>query len=76
MSERKVEPLTPEEERELLADFWENKSELVRVLVRHFPKLRAIKPTLEISREHVYRSADGKPVFKKIKYKPNAAKCC
>ena len=32
--------LTPEEERELLADFWENKSELVRVLIRHFPRLR------------------------------------
>ena len=29
--------LTPEEERELLADFWETKSELVRVLIRHFP---------------------------------------
>src|SRR5216684_4518136 len=39
--------LTPEEERELLASFWENKSELVRVLVRHFPKLRQHKPSLE-----------------------------
>src|SRR5947209_7232678 len=39
--------LTPEEERELLADFWETKSELVRALVRHFPRLRQIKPTLE-----------------------------
>jgi RNA polymerase primary sigma factor len=39
--------LTPEEERELLADFWETKSELVRVLLRHFPRLRQLKPTLE-----------------------------
>src|SRR5919204_5361163 len=39
--------LTPEEERELLADFWENKSELVRVLIRHFPRLRQHKPPLE-----------------------------
>jgi RNA polymerase primary sigma factor len=39
--------LTPEEERELLADFWETKSELVRVLVRHFRQLRQHKPPLE-----------------------------
>src|SRR5947209_15263711 len=39
--------LTPEEERELLADFWETKSELVRVLIRHFPRLRQHKPSLE-----------------------------
>src|ERR1700761_6659397 len=39
--------LTPEEERELLADFWETKSELVRALSRHFPRLRALKPVLE-----------------------------
>jgi len=39
--------LTPEEERELLADFWETKSELVRVLIRHFPKLRQHRPSLE-----------------------------
>ncbi len=39
--------LTPEEERELLADFWENKSELVRVLIRHFPRLRQHRPPLE-----------------------------
>ena len=32
--------LTPEEERELLAAFWDCKSELVRVLLRHFPRLR------------------------------------
>ena len=29
--------LTPEEERELLTSFWDCKSELVRVLLRHFP---------------------------------------
>src|SRR3954464_13231828 len=39
--------LTPEEERELLADFWETKSELVRVLIRHFPRLRQNRPSLE-----------------------------
>src|SRR3954468_18109105 len=39
--------LTPEEERELLADFWETKSELVRVLLRKFPRLRQQRPALE-----------------------------
>src|SRR6202047_5459352 len=39
--------LTPEEERELLATFWETKSELVRVLKRHFPRLRQHQPPLE-----------------------------
>jgi RNA polymerase primary sigma factor len=39
--------LTPEEERELLADFWETKSELVRVLIRHFPRMRQHRPSLE-----------------------------
>src|SRR5215468_11336073 len=39
--------LTPEEERELLTNFWECKSELVRVLIRHFPRLRAHRPPLE-----------------------------
>src|SRR5262245_56224539 len=39
--------LTPEEERELLATFWECKSELVRALIRHFPRLRAHRPVLE-----------------------------
>ncbi len=33
--------LTPEEERELLNSFWETKNDLVRVLIRHFPRLRA-----------------------------------
>jgi len=39
--------LTPEEERELLTNFWDVKSELVRVLIRHFPALRAHRPPLE-----------------------------
>src|SRR5947209_18740865 len=39
--------LTPEEERELLASFWECKSELVRVLIRQFPRLRSHRPPLE-----------------------------
>ena len=40
--------LTPEEERELLTSFWDCKSELVRVLLRHFPnELRAVRPPLE-----------------------------
>jgi len=39
--------LTPEEERELLNGFWECKMELVRVLVRQFPRLRAHRPALE-----------------------------
>jgi RNA polymerase primary sigma factor len=39
--------LTPEEERELLTSFWDCKTELVRVLIRHFPALRAHRPPLE-----------------------------
>ena len=39
--------LTPEEERELLTSFWDCKNELVRVLLRHFPDLRAVRPPLE-----------------------------
>src|SRR2546423_15428991 len=39
--------LTPEEERELLTTFWECKSELVRVLIRHFHRLRSHRPPLE-----------------------------
>src|SRR6266852_1296458 len=39
--------LTPEEERELLAGFWDCKSELVRLLIRHFPRLRSHRPPLE-----------------------------
>ena len=36
--------LTPEEERELLNGFWECKSELVKLLIRHFPRLRSHRP--------------------------------
>src|SRR2546421_9147585 len=39
--------LTPEEERGLLTAFWECKSELVKVLIRHFPRLRSHRPPLE-----------------------------
>src|SRR5229473_52802 len=39
--------LTPEEERELLTNFWECKSELVRGMIRHFPRLRAHRPPME-----------------------------
>jgi RNA polymerase primary sigma factor len=40
--------LTPEEERELLTGFWDCKSELVRVLLRNFPReLQAHRPPLE-----------------------------
>ena len=39
--------LTPEEERELLTNFWDCKTDLVRVLVRHFPEFRDNKPPLE-----------------------------
>src|ERR1700738_1032075 len=57
--------LTPEEERELLADFWETKSELVRVLIRHFPRLRQHRPALEpwpmaqFIRDHCAEDARG-----------------
>ncbi|HEX3147631.1 MAG TPA: sigma-70 family RNA polymerase sigma factor [Gemmataceae bacterium] len=39
--------LTPEEERELLSSFWDCKSELVRLLLRQFPLLRANRPPFE-----------------------------
>jgi RNA polymerase primary sigma factor len=39
--------LTPEEERELLAIFWECKTELVKAMLRCFPKLRVHRPTGE-----------------------------
>jgi RNA polymerase primary sigma factor len=39
--------LTPEEERELLADFWETKCELVRILIRTWTRLRQHRPALE-----------------------------
>jgi RNA polymerase primary sigma factor len=39
--------LTPEEERELLSSFWDCKSELVRILLRQYPVLRANRPPFE-----------------------------
>jgi len=39
--------LTPEEERELLATFWECKTELVKAMIRGFSKLRAHRPAPE-----------------------------
>ncbi len=39
--------LTPEEEKGLLAGFWDCKTELVRNLIRSFPRLRQHKPPLE-----------------------------
>ena len=39
--------LTPEEERELLTSFWDCKSELVRILLRQYPHLRANRPPFE-----------------------------
>lgn len=39
--------LTPEEERELLTSFWDCKTELVRVIIRHYPDLRQHRPPLE-----------------------------
>jgi RNA polymerase primary sigma factor len=39
--------LTPEEERELLASFWDCKNELIKVMIRHNPHLRAAKPPME-----------------------------
>ena len=51
--------LTPEEERTLLATFWECKSELVRLLIRHFPKLRAQRPVLEEAVEEDGAAREG-----------------
>ena len=39
--------LTPEEERELLAAFWEDKTELVRCMIRYYPRLRSHRPPME-----------------------------
>src|SRR5262249_54148826 len=39
--------LTPEEERELLAAFWDCKTELVKPLIRSSPRLRQHKPPFE-----------------------------
>ena len=41
------------EERELLATFWECKSELVRALIRYFPRLRLELKTTVSWREDV-----------------------
>jgi RNA polymerase primary sigma factor len=39
--------LTPEEERELLTNFWDCKTDLVRQLIRHCPHLRQHRPPME-----------------------------
>ena len=39
--------LTHEEERELLTGFWECKMELVRLMIREFPRMRGHRPPLE-----------------------------
>jgi len=39
--------LTPEEERELLASFWDCKSDLVKKLIQSFPHLRSHRPPHE-----------------------------
>src|SRR5262245_9436381 len=38
--------LTPDEERELLNTFWDCKTDLVNLIVRHFRSLRQHKPPL------------------------------
>src|SRR5438477_81453 len=38
--------LTPEEERELLTNFWDCKQDLVKALIRNFPQLRAHRPPM------------------------------
>src|SRR3954451_10870114 len=64
--------LTPEEERELLAEFWETKSELVRVLIRNFTKLRQFKPALEpwpmaqFIRDHCDDEARNVPTIRRL----------
>lgn len=68
--------LTPEEERQLLTNFWENKKELVRQLLKHYAKqLKQHRPPMEpwpmaqFIREHttyeVRRHASIKPVFER-----------
>src|SRR5438093_4390358 len=64
--------LTPEEERELLATFWECKSELVRVLKRSFPRLRQHAPPWEpwpmaqFIREHCNDEARAVPAIRRL----------
>ena len=38
--------LTPEEERELLTNFWDCKQDLVKSIIRNFPHLRAHRPPM------------------------------
>jgi RNA polymerase primary sigma factor len=64
--------LTPEEERELLAEFWENKNELLRGLIRHFSRLRQHRPPLEpwpmaqFIREHCGEEARAVPAIRRL----------
>ncbi|MER3416645.1 MAG: RNA polymerase subunit sigma [Gemmataceae bacterium] len=39
--------LTPDEERRLLAEFWDCKRDLVKALIQQFPKLRCYRPPME-----------------------------
>jgi RNA polymerase primary sigma factor len=39
--------LTPEEERELLTKFWDCKTELIKLMIRHAPRLRQSKPNMK-----------------------------
>ncbi len=68
--------LTPDEERQLLTNFWENKKELVRQLLKHYSKqLKQFRPPMEpwpmaqFIREHttseVRRHVSIRPVFEK-----------
>src|SRR5437870_13876875 len=64
--------LTPEEERELLTNFWDVKTELVKVLIRHFPKLRAHRPPLapwpmaQFIREHCEDAVCSIPSIRRL----------
>src|SRR5438445_5332038 len=64
--------LTPEEERELLSAFWDCKSELVKVLIRHFPRLRQHRPPLEpwpmaqFIRDHCTADARQVPSIRRV----------
>jgi len=64
--------LTPEEERELLAGFWECKMDLVKCLIRTFPRLRAHRPPLEpwpmaqFIRDHCDEEACRAPAVRRL----------
>jgi len=64
--------LTPEEERELLTGFWECKTELVRVLKRHFPRLRSHSPPWEpwpmaqFIRDYCHAEARRVPAIRRV----------